>query len=139
MNCRYCNERCIRKGKQQNIQIYRCKACLKYQRPVYQYQSKLVEDHQIVQLIKEGCAIRSISRILAISSSTVIRRVLKIGNNVRRSSPVLFGQIYQVDELFTYVGNKNKRICIAYSFNPKTRNVIDIVVGRRNKSNLQIR
>ena len=136
MNCRYCNERCIRKGKQNQIQIYQCKTCLKYQRQNYSYQSKLVKDHQIAQLIKEGCGIRSIARILTISPSTVIRRILKIGRSIKRSIPILFGQTYQVDELFTYIGNKNNRVCIAYSLNPETKEVIDLVVGRRNKTNL---
>jgi insertion element IS1 protein InsB len=136
MNCRYCNEQCIRKGKQNHIQIYQCKNCLKYQRMSYIYQSKLVEDRQIAQLIKEGCGIRSISRILKIANSTVNRRILKISRLIKRPSPIPFGKIYQVDELFTYIGSKNNRVCIAYSLNPITGEVFDIVVGRRNKSNL---
>lgn len=136
MNCRYCKESCIRKGRQNDIQIYQCKNCLKYQRSNYQYISKLVSDSQISQLTKEGCGIRSIARILTISPSTVIRRILKIGRSAKRSSPILFGQTYQVDELFTYIGNKTNRICIAYSFDPKTKEVIDLVVGKRNKTNL---
>lgn len=136
MNCQYCRGICIRKGKQNNVQVYRCKNCLKYQRLRYKYQSKLVENYQITQLIKEGCGIRSIARILSIASSTVLRRILKIGQSVKRSSPISQNQIYQVDELFTYIGNKNNRLCIAYSFNPETKEVIDLVIGRRTKVNL---
>ena len=54
MNCRYCNERYIRKGKQQNIQIYQYKSWSKYQQQTYQYQSKLIENHQISQLVKKN-------------------------------------------------------------------------------------
>lgn len=136
MNCRHCKESCIRKGRQNDVQIYQCKNCLKYQRLSYKYTSKLVSDNQISQLTKEGCGIRSIARILTISPATVIRRVLKIAKSVKRSSPLLFRQTYQVDELFTYIGNKTNRICIAYSFDPKTKEVIDLVVGKRNKTNL---
>lgn len=136
MNCRYCTKLCVRKGKQNDIQIYQCKNCFKYQRLNYKYQSKLIEDHQIVQLVKEGCGIRSIARILTVSNSTVLRRILKIGKSMNRPTPISFGQTYQVDELFTYIGNKHNRVCIAYSLNPKTREVIDLVVGKRNKTNL---
>lgn len=136
MSCRYCKGTCIRKGKQQGAQIYQCRNCLKYQRRHYKYQSGLVSDYQIVQLIKEGCGIRSIARILLVSPSTVIRRILKIAAKTKRSSTLLSGQTYQVDELFTYIGNKNNRVCIAYSFNPGTKEVIDLVVGRRTKMNL---
>lgn len=136
MNCRHCDASCIRKGKRNDIQIYRCKNCLKYQRIRYKHQSKIIEDHQISLLVKEGCGIRSIARILNISPSTVIRRILKIAKSAKRPSPVHLGQTYQVDELFTYIGNKNNRICIAYSMNPETGEVVDLVVGRRNKTNL---
>ena len=137
MNCHYCTDLCIRKGKQNNIQIYQCKSCFKYQRRNYKYQSKLIEDQQITQLVREGCGIRSIARILTISNSTVLRRILKIGRSIKRSNPISLGQIYQVDELFTYIGNKNHRVCIAYSLNLETGEVIDIIVGKRNKTNLQ--
>ncbi|WP_294680222.1 IS1 family transposase [uncultured Fluviicola sp.] len=137
MNCHYCHETCIRKGKQKTVQIYQCKSCLKYQRQDYKYRSKLIEDQQLIQLVKEGCGIRSIARVLTISNSTVLRRILKIGRSIKRSPTVSFGQTYQVDELFTYIGNKNNRVCVAYSLNAKTKEVIDLVVGRRNKTNLK--
>jgi insertion element IS1 protein InsB len=62
---------------------------------------------------------------------------LKISKGLNRKQPLISGGIYQVDELFTFIGNKNKRVCITYSFDPKTNKVIDIVVGSRNKTNLR--
>lgn len=137
MHCHFCNNLCSKKGKSKNTQKYRCKTCFKYQRDQYVYQSCLIKDEQIIQLTKEGCGIRSIGRILKISPTTAINRILKIASTLKRSAPVSFGQIYQVDELFTYIGNKNNRVCIVYSLNPKTREIIDLIVGRRNKTNLK--
>lgn len=137
MQCHYCQNTCIKKGWSKNIQKYQCKTCFKYQRERWIYQSYRVTDQQIVQLTKEGCGIRSIARILTISAATVINRTLKIAKKLKRRTELLLGQIYQVDELFTYIGNKNNRICIAYSLNPQTREVIDLVIGRRNKTNLR--
>lgn len=97
MNCRHCDASCIRKGKQNDIQIYQCKACLKYQRISYKYQSKYIEDSKISQLIKEGVGIRSIARILAISPSTGIPRILKIAKSAKRPHPIPFDQTYQVN------------------------------------------
>lgn len=136
MKCRHCKADCIKKGKQSEVQVFRCKTCLKYQRIEYAYNSKLVSNDQIAQLIKEGCGIRSIGRILKISNSTVIRRTLEIAKKLKKKSLISFGQTYQVDELFTFVRNKTNKVCVAYSYNPKTQQVIDIVVGRRNKTNL---
>lgn len=39
--------------------------------------------------------------------------------------------------MFTYVKHKDNRICIAYSFEIDSRNIVDFVVGRRNKTNLR--
>jgi len=102
----------------------------------YVYRSYCVSDQQIVLLTKEGCGIKSTSRILNISPITVINRLLKIGNTLIRKTPVLVGGVYEVDELFTYLGNKKNRICIAYSIDQATKEVIDIAVGKRNKTNL---
>jgi len=137
MLCRFCNNPCSKKGWSKNTQKYRCKTCLKYQREQYLYSSRLIADQQIIRLTKEGCGIRSIGRILTISPNTVINRILKIAAHLKRSAPILPGQTYQVDELFTYIGNKNNRFCICYSLNPYTKEVIDIVVGKRNKTNLR--
>ena len=136
MRCYDCQNACIKKGWSKDIQKYQCKTCFKYQRERLVYKSYRVTDQQIIQLTKEGCGIRSIARILEISSTTVISRMLKIATKLKRKTPILFGQTYQVDELFTYVRNKKNRICVAYSLNPQTGEVIDVVVGRRNKSNL---
>jgi insertion element IS1 protein InsB len=137
MKCHYCNGRCIRKGFSKNTPEYRCSSCLKYQREKYSNKSWQVKDSELILLTKEGCGIRSISRILEISPTTTIRRIVKIGTSIRRQVPILFGKHYQMDELFTYVGHKNNRICIAYAIEQYTREVVDFVVRRRNKNNLR--
>lgn len=136
MECKFCSSKCIKKGKVKGTQKYKCKSCLKYQQSFYRYESYKITDQQIIMLTKEGCGIRSTSRILSISPTTVIDRIQRIANNLKRPYPILFGKEYEVDELFTFIGNKDKRICIAYSYEPKTKQVLDIVVGRRNKRNL---
>jgi insertion element IS1 protein InsB len=140
MNCKKCNsEHIVKCGLQKNgRQKFKCKSCGKYQQLEYSYNSHSVSDSQIIQLTKEGCGIRSTSRILKITPNTVIRRILRIAKCLNRKQPLISGGIYQVDELFTFIGNKNKRVCVAYSFEPNTGKVIDVVVGSRNKTNLRI-
>lgn len=106
MQCHYCQNTCIKKGWSKNTQKHQCKTCFKYQREQWVYQSYRVTDRQIIQLTKEGCGIRSTARILEFSSTTIIRRILRIASNLKRKTPISFGQTYQVDELFTYIGNK---------------------------------
>lgn len=92
---------------------------------------------QIIILTKEGCGIRSTARILDVSPKTILRRIIKIARSINRPYPILRGKTYEVDEMFTYVKYKDNRICIAYSFEVGSGNIIDFVVGRRNKTNLR--
>lgn len=128
----------VKNGKSRNgEQRYICKDC-KYSFQIkFRYQSYLVKDFQIISLTKEGCGINSTSRILHISPATVLRRILQIARQVIRPYPVLKGKTYEVDEMFTYVKHKDNRICIAYSYECGSGNIIDFVVGRRNKTNLR--
>ena len=138
MKCRYCkSENVVKNGFQSNgCRKYYCKYYLRYFQESYVYQSSITEDKQIITLTKESCGIRSIGRILNISPSTVIRRIKKIASRLERPYPILKEKIYEVDELFTYARYKGNRIYIAYSLNSQTREVIDFIVGRRNKTNL---
>ena len=136
MNCKHCQESCIRKGMSNGIQKYRCRSCGKYQRRSYLKNAYTISDQQLILLTKEGCGIRSIARITAISPSTVIRRVLRIGRKLKRPFVLTYGKNYQMDELFTYIGNKKNRICVAYAIDAETGKAIDLVVGRRTKASL---
>lgn len=139
MKCRYCkSENVVKNGYQSNgRRKYHCKDCHRYFQESYTYQATVIEDKQLIVLLKESCGIRSIARILNISASTVIRRIKRIASNLNRPYPILKGKIYEVDELFTYVGHKSNRVCVAYSYEPRTGYVFDISVGRRTKMNLR--
>lgn len=139
LGCSFCDSYVVKNGKSSvGNQRYYCKKCKHSQVESYRYKSyESRVDRDIVVLTKEGCGIRSIGRILDISPVTVLRRILKISKKVSRPYLIYFGKSYQVDELFTYIGRKENRICIAYSIEEKTGNVIDFVVGRRNKTNLR--
>ncbi|MGV3631206.1 MAG: IS1 family transposase [Bacteroidota bacterium] len=139
MECKKCKSSIIVKnGKSRNgEQRFYCKICNFSFQKNYCYHSYIITDKQIIILTKEGLGIRSTSRVLEISPKTVLRRILKISERITRPYPILKGKVYQVDELFTYIKCKDNRVCIAYSFEPKSRNVIGFVVGRRNKTNLR--
>ncbi len=107
MLCKHCKSSCIRKGIRNNIQKYRCKTCGKYSQERYIYRSyNEVTNDDIILFVKEGLGIRSIGRIKRISPKTVISRILKIGNRVKCPFPYVQGNSYEVDEMFTYVGDK---------------------------------
>ncbi len=59
--CLHCGGPCSRKGKQQGVQLLRCKQCLRYQRSAYQHQARVPgTSARITMLVREGCGIRGI-------------------------------------------------------------------------------
>jgi insertion element IS1 protein InsB len=68
-------------------QQYFCKNCKKRFLDFYTYNAyKPNTNKLIIQFIKEGLGIRSISRILKISTTTLLNRILKISKNI--NSPI---------------------------------------------------
>lgn len=137
LNCHYCRSETIKFGKTCGRQRYRCKKCNKIQLATYKkhaYQASVNAD--IVAHFKEGCGIRSIARLLTISAATVLKRIRSIAENIKKPM-ILTGRIYEVDELRTYIQNKNKECWVIYALDKQSGQVVDLKVGRRTKTNLK--
>lgn len=138
MKCNDCKETGVKNGSgKSGSQRYRCKRCKRYWQGSYRY--KACERHtdvNIVTLKKESCGVRSISRILKISMTTVISRVKKIAKAVIRPFHIVQGKEYEVDEMRTYIGNKGRLYWVVYALRRDTREVIDFKVGKRNLKTL---
>ena len=125
MKCRYCSKRTlIGRGKRGFKQRYQCKTCGKYQQNKYTYhlyQTK--DDLRIKTLNAEGVGIRSMSRILGYSQGTILRRILYLASQVTRPIYYEKNQVYEVDEMWTYVGKNHPSnyAWITYAMNRKTR------------------
>ena len=107
MECKNCRKKAIKNGSQKDgTQRYYCKRCqISFQG---YYINKACEsgiNHWIKILVLEGCGTSSISRLLKISPITVTSKIIAIASKTQRP-PILFGQEYEVDEMYTYIGNK---------------------------------
>ena len=116
LKCPYCKGSCIKFGKnKRNEQRYRCKGCLKtfllnYSKHAY----KNTVNRKLIVLLKEGCGILSISRILKIGANTVLSRIKVIASRITKPK-ICFGKEYEMDELCTYVKSKSRKRWIAYT------------------------
>lgn len=87
VTCKYCNNLCIKYGKQKNNQQrYRCKKCHKTQQFAYTKQAygKIDINRWIAQLVIEGCGIRSIARLLRLSVNTVLKRIMQVASSIKK-------------------------------------------------------
>ena len=104
IDCPRCKEKkVVKNGRTKNKkQQYYCKNCLYSFIENYTYQAYKSDVNQnIIQLTKEGLGIRSTARILRISTTTVLKRILTIAQKIQKPA-ISKGKMYEVDELCTY-------------------------------------
>lgn len=137
INCAQCNKRCVRNGFQSNgRQRYKCNFCGKRQQLEYVYCAcKSSINSKIIILTKEGLGIRSIARVLNISATTLLKRLVAIAKSIKM--PLISkGKIYEVDEMRTFIKSKNNLIWIVYALERMTKKVICFSVGKRTNRTL---
>jgi len=138
MNCKKCDNTCIKNGFQVNgLQHYFCNICKISQQQSYTHNAyKMNTNEKIVKLMINSCGIRDISRILSISKTTVISRVLKITKALQWPFIYETDQVYEADELS--IKMKGMKYCyVSYTINRKTRLVISFCVGRRTNESMK--
>ena len=139
MNCKCCKSKCVKDGFQKNgCQRYKCKQCKKKQQKRYKYHAyKPHINHTIIAYTKEGVGIRGTARLLKISPTTLLARIVSIAKSIRQP-PIASNQIYEVDEIKSFVKRKKNHVWIVYALNRKTKEVVSYNVGTRSNATLKI-
>ena len=121
-SCKYCCSNCVKKGHYKTAQRYYCKVCKRYQQQSYVYQRHDVDtDNEIIELNNRCMGINDIGTYLGIAKSVVVYRIKRLAKAIK--APVLneTDQRYEVDEMRTFVGNKDNEVYIFYGINHHTR------------------
>ncbi|MFR0893509.1 MAG: hypothetical protein ACLSGF_01120 [Alistipes onderdonkii] len=71
-------------------------------------------NEKIILYTKEGTGIRSTARILQISATTLLKRIIHIGKRISHP-PIVKHRIYEVDEIKSFIKRKQNHIWIAYA------------------------
>ena len=126
-----------KKGRQKNgKQRFKCKCCHKQQQGEYSYNAYDPQvNPYIVTHIKEGVGIRSLARLLRISTTTLMKRILDISHKIA-CPHILAGATYEVDEIKTFIGRKSNHVWIAYALNRDDKSVVSFAVGPRTNRTL---
>lgn len=135
--CRYCKGSCKKYGfNKAGKQRFKCRLCTRTSLVCYDlFRLTSDLDIKIITLLKEGRGTRSMGRILKVSVSTISRRIKKIGSTIE--PPVIgLGQVFEVDELHTFIGAKSTPVWIAYAMNKITRQVVTFSIGNRSNQML---
>lgn len=132
------SEQLIKSGKTANgKQRYCCKECRKRFIVNYNYNAyRSNTNQQIILFTKEGLGIRSTSRVLKISATTLLKRIVSIAKNIEQP-PIVKGKIYEVDEMRTFIGKKSLLRWIVYALDRESKTVVSFNVGRRTNKTLK--
>jgi transposase-like protein len=136
--CQYCGSACIKAGKHKNgSQKIKCKNCQKYQLVNYSNAGckKNVKENMLKIYLK-NVGIRGVALLLGVSVNTVIKEIKKY-KDYRPLISFRQNQVYEIDEMRTYVKNKKRLRWIAYAIERSTKKVINVVVGSRSNSTLE--
>jgi insertion element IS1 protein InsB len=127
----------IKHGKSSANKIrFKCKSCNRTQVNNYSYKAYYQDINlNIVKLTKEGVGIRSTARLLNISPTTLLSRIITIARNIVQPT-IPKNKSYEVDEMRTFIKRKDKLIWIAYALEQETKKVVSFNVGRRTNKTL---
>ncbi len=138
--CPHCRSVDIIKSGKNSLgkQRYQCKRCHKRFITDYTYKAYLPDTNQkIIQLTKEGLGIRSTARVLTISVTTLLKRILLIASNIKQP-PIAVGKTYEVDEMRIFIGKKSRLRWLVYALDRETKQVVAFNVGRRTNRTLSV-
>ena len=137
--CNFCKGVIVKHGiLKSGKQRYKCKNCSKTHVDYYTYQACQPQiNNSIIQLNNEGIGIRSISRILKISTTTLLRRISIIAASIP-SPPIVKCQTYEVDEMCTFVRKKSRLVWIVYALDRTTKAIVSFNVGARTTGTLNV-
>lgn len=120
MICQECNSECKRFGKHRNgLQRFRCGQC---RRTFTEDHTRLFESMTVpedkallaIQLLIEGTSIRSAERIAGLHRDTIIRLLVLAGQRCIKLMDAKMRNLrcerVQSDEIWTYVGKKQRRV-----------------------------
>jgi insertion element IS1 protein InsB len=94
-------------------------------------------NEKIILYTKEGTGIRSTARILQISATTLLKRIIHIGKRISHP-PIVKHRIYEVDEIKSFIKRKQNHIWIAYALDRKSKEVVSFNIGARTNSTLSV-
>jgi len=137
--CPVCkSDHLVKNGKTKaGKQRYSCKECNKRFITNYSYNAcKPNTNQQIILFTKEGLGIRSTARVLKISVTTLLKRIVSIAQNIPQPH-IPQGKSYEVDEMRTFVGRKSRLRWIVYALDRETRQVVSFNVGKRTNKTLK--
>lgn len=140
VNCPHCHcTKVVKNGKKRTgIQNFLCKSCKKQFQWEYFYQgaNPMVKSQVKIALL-HGSGIRDSCKVFGISPQTTINLILSEGKKIKITSRQKYYERIEIDEMYSFVGSKNKKVWIFYAYAPETKEILAVTMGKRSRKQLQ--
>ena len=134
-NCPYCLcAKVVGNGKKSSgAHNYLCKGCGKQFQKHYLYWAcdKKVKD-QILPMLLRGSGVRDCAVVLGISPNAVLRHLTRQAQAVVIKPKQSRYHKVQIDELWSYVGNKDKKVWLLYAYCAESKEILGFSMGKRS-------
>ena len=129
----------VKNGKKKTgVQNILCKGCGLQFQDEYLYRGA---DHKNRDLLKRmllrGSGVRDCSVVLGISIGCVLRGILKMGKASGLRPKHNSYHLVQIDEQWSYVGNKQKKVWLLYAICGQSGEILAANWGKRNKKSIK--
>src|ERR1051325_1847914 len=83
-------------------------------------------------MLLRGSGVRDCAVVLGISVNCVLRHLVKAATEVVIKPQRNYYHRVQIDELWSYVGKKEKKVWILYAYCSESREILGFAMGKRN-------
>lgn len=138
--CPHCHSPKVCKNgrKSSGQQNFLCGNCGKQFQQEYFYQGANPRvKAQVKSSLLHGSGIRDCNKVFGISAKTTLALILREGEKVRIRPRQKRYERVQIDEMYSFVYQKNKKVWIFYAYAPETKEILAITMGKRSKKQLR--
>jgi insertion element IS1 protein InsB len=136
LNCAHCqSSKVVKNGKKKNgVQNLLCRSCGKQFLANYCYKgANPVIKKLIVRLLERNNGIRDIESVLEVSRQCVVNRLMRESESISIAPSRRYYQSIQIDEVWSYVGNKKKgKYWLFYAYSPEYDEILAYACGSRS-------
>jgi len=141
VKCPHClSAKVVKNGKKPSgVQNFLCRSCGKQFQWEYLYQGAAPEvQAQMTRNLLHGSGIRDTAKVCSTSPCTVIRHLLKTGKLLKNKWKPRRASYFrvQIDEMWSFVSNKKKKVWIFYVYAPQTAEILAVTMGKRSLKQL---
>lgn len=140
ISCPHCQSSKIQKNglKKTDRQNYLCKSCGKQFQDEYLYGGADPRTHdELRNLLLRGNSLSDCRAILGVSIRFILSWLVKNTASLSLIPKKRHYKKVQIDELWTYVGDKSNKQWLIYAYAPDTDEILAFVIGGRNKKTVK--